>query len=70
MYRMYSIVSSSQLIRPELQEDEDEVRGKLFESKADVQSAKQAKRNKNAAYSIGKDLDGDQAPSILLPNAA
>lgn len=42
-----------------LKEDEDEVRGKLFESKADAQKTKQAKRNKNAAYSIGQELDGE-----------
>ena len=51
------------------QEDEEEVRGKLFESKADVQKAKQAKRNKNAAYNIGKDLAGINAASKVLTAA-
>jgi uncharacterized phage infection (PIP) family protein YhgE len=37
--------------------DEEETRGALFQSKAQSQGEKQAKRNRNAAYSIGKDLD-------------
>ena len=45
-----------------LQEDEEEARGKLFESKSDIQKAKQSKRNKNTAYSIGQDLAGMTLP--------
>ena len=45
-----------------LQEDEEEARGRLFESKSDIQKAKQSKRNKNTAYSIGQDLAGQSFP--------
>ena len=40
------------------QEDEEAARGKLFESKADNDKVKQARKNRNAAYNIGKDLAG------------
>jgi len=42
--------------------DEEEARGALFQSKAQAQGLKQAKHNKNAAYGIGKDLDGIPPP--------
>ena len=53
-----------------LQEDEEEARGRLFESKSDIQKAKQSKRNKNTAYSIGQDLAGMPFPRLLPALAA
>lgn len=50
--------SVTSVILADIQENEDQQRSSLFQSKADIAKGKQDKRDANSAYQIGKDLDG------------
>ena len=54
-------------MRSIVQEPEDVQRNQLFQSKAQVKEGQRAKQNRNSAYDIGKDLEGQ--PTLLDTSA-